>query len=74
MHQGRGSATMNKLSIWLALLCLLIQIVTNEAAVYTVGDGVGWSFSADSWSTGKSFRSGDTLGDSFSYFLLLFFY
>ncbi|KAJ4750825.1 Basic blue protein [Rhynchospora pubera] len=61
MNQGRGSASVNKLSLWLALLCVLIQIGTNDAAVFMVGDGVGWSFSADSWSEGKSFRSGDEL-------------
>ncbi|KAF3332449.1 chemocyanin-like protein [Carex littledalei] len=52
---------MNKLSLWLAFLCLLIQSYTNSAAVFTVGDGSGWSFGADSWPAGKSFRSGDVL-------------
>lgn len=71
MGQGRGSATVNKLSISLALLCLLTQIETNEATAYTVGDGVGWSFTADSWSVGKNFRSGDILSEYFLFFFFL---
>ncbi|KAJ3702936.1 hypothetical protein LUZ61_006641 [Rhynchospora tenuis] len=61
MGQRRGSASVKNWSLWLALLCLLIQSETNYAVVFTVGDGVGWSFSADKWSDGKNFHLGDEL-------------
>jgi hypothetical protein len=48
MAQGRGSAA------WVLAVCLLLGAATHN---------VEWTFNADSWSQGKSFRAGDVLGE-----------
>ncbi|RLN19614.1 hypothetical protein C2845_PM02G31140 [Panicum miliaceum] len=56
MAQGRGSATTRCLALGgLLAACLLL------GAADAVTHRVDWSFNADSWSRGKSFRAGDVL-------------
>jgi hypothetical protein len=53
MAQGRGSAA------WvLGLLAVCLLLGAAAAATHNVE----WTFNADSWSQGKSFRAGDVLG------------
>ncbi|XP_051230812.1 chemocyanin [Lolium perenne] len=56
MAQGRGSATQG-LALGLLVVCLFLGADVAGAATYNVD----WSFAADSWSGGKSFRAGDVL-------------
>jgi hypothetical protein len=58
MAQGRGSATQG-LALGLLVVCLFLGADVAGAATYNVD----WSFAADSWSGGKSFRAGDVLGE-----------
>lgn len=58
MAQGRGSAAQG-FALGLLVLCLLLGADTAGAATYNVD----WSFAADRWSSGKSFRPGDVLGE-----------
>ncbi|KAJ4767328.1 Cupredoxin superfamily protein [Rhynchospora pubera] len=60
MAKGSGSAIPASV-IGLALLCLLIQSEIAHAAVYTVGDGKGWTLNAVNWPNGKHFKAGDVL-------------
>ncbi|KAE8803151.1 Basic blue protein [Hordeum vulgare] len=53
MAQGRGRAG-QVFALGLLVLCLLLGAATAGAATYNVD----WSFAADSWSSGKSFRAG----------------
>ncbi|CAK9151189.1 unnamed protein product, partial [Ilex paraguariensis] len=43
------------------LLWLLLHGNFADAANYTVGDAQGWSFNAQNWPAGKTFKAGDTL-------------
>ncbi|KAH7576336.1 hypothetical protein ACOSP7_003420 [Xanthoceras sorbifolium] len=58
-YQGRCSA--RQAIVVTALVSLLVQFKTGEAAVFTVGDTSGWSFNVQSWTDGKKFKAGDTL-------------
>ncbi|KAJ6828108.1 chemocyanin precursor [Iris pallida] len=58
MAQGRGSA--GAYIAVVAMLCVVNFHVANSA-VFTVGDGGGWTFSSGSWTSGKRFRAGDVL-------------
>jgi hypothetical protein len=62
MGQGRGSATRGlgllRLGGLLAV-CLLVGAADMAAAAT---HDVDWTFNADSWSQGRSFRAGDVLG------------
>ncbi|KAK1265931.1 hypothetical protein QJS04_geneDACA014563 [Acorus gramineus] len=60
MAQGRGSASVGVV-FGAVLLCLLLHSEVARAAIYTVGDGGGWTFNTVSWPRGKRFRAGDVL-------------
>lgn len=47
------------------LLVLLASGISCLAKVYTVGDTAGWSLSVDysTWTSGKTFSVGDSLGN-----------
>lgn len=49
---------------FLGLLIAISLAVPSFATVYTVGDSAGWSMGVDytSWTSGKTFAVGDTLG------------
>ncbi|KAK1301915.1 hypothetical protein QJS10_CPB12g01186 [Acorus calamus] len=51
------------MSITLCAVLLLCCVLRSSATVYTVGDDSGWSAGVnyDDWSSGKSFRVGDSL-------------
>ncbi|CAL4913631.1 unnamed protein product [Urochloa decumbens] len=57
MAQGRGSATTRCLALAGGLLAVCLLLGAGDAATHRVD----WSFNADSWSRGKSFRAGDIL-------------
>jgi len=57
MAQGSGSATRGLALGGLLAACLLLGVA--DAATHRVD----WSFNADNWSKGKSFRAGDVLGE-----------
>ncbi|KAJ3672905.1 hypothetical protein LUZ60_006279 [Juncus effusus] len=61
MALGRGSAN-KTMALVLAFACLLlVHIEIAESAVYTVGDGKGWTFNMATWPKGKNFKAGDVL-------------
>ncbi|PWZ10121.1 Basic blue protein [Zea mays] len=57
MAQGRGSATRGLALGALLAAAFLLLLGVADAATHRVD----WSFNADSWSKGKSFRAGDVL-------------
>lgn len=59
MAQGRGSATRGLALGGLLAAAVLLLLGVADAATHRVD----WSFNADSWSKGKSFRAGDVLGE-----------
>lgn len=58
MAQGRCSAASRCLALG-GLLAACLLLGAADAATHRVD----WSFNADSWSRGKSFRAGDVLGE-----------
>jgi len=60
---GRGSAVLVALGFTLLVCSALVS-----AETHVVGDSKGWGFSVsyDSWSGGKTFAAGDTLGTTLS--------
>ena len=58
MAQGRGSATTRCLAVG-GLLAACLLLGAADAATHSVV----WSFNADTWPRGKSFRAGDVLGE-----------
>lgn len=64
MAMGRGKG--NKI-VALAML-LLVCLYRVDAETHVVGESQGWglSVSYDSWTNGKTFTAGDTLGLSLS--------
>ena len=60
---GRGSAVPVALGFTLLVCSALVS-----AETHVVGDSKGWGFSVsyDSWSGGKTFAAGDTLGTTLS--------
>lgn len=64
MTEGRGSASMNMVTV-ISLLCLLFLAESANAASYTVGGPGGWTYKTDTWPNGKKFKAGDVL--SFNY-------
>jgi hypothetical protein len=59
MAQGRGSAATTRCLALGGLLAACLLLGAADAATHRVD----WSFNADSWSRGKSFRAGDVLGE-----------
>ncbi|RLN42397.1 chemocyanin precursor [Panicum miliaceum] len=60
--QGRGSGAVVLAAAAALVLCVLLhEAQVAESAVFTVGDGGGWSFSSNSWTNGKRFKAGDVL-------------
>jgi hypothetical protein len=60
MTEGRGSASMNMVTV-ISLLCLLFLAESANAASYTVGGPGGWTYKTDTWPNGKKFKAGDVL-------------
>ncbi|XP_004502569.1 basic blue protein-like [Cicer arietinum] len=60
MSQGRGSASINIITL-ISLLCLLVLAERANAATYTVGGPGGWTFNTNTWPDGKKFKAGDVL-------------
>ncbi|XP_062147620.1 basic blue protein-like [Alnus glutinosa] len=63
-HQGRCSAAI--LSTILLLCLHPLASVSARAAIYTVGDDSGWTFTIEDWTKGKKFKAGDIL--TFNYY------
>jgi hypothetical protein len=60
-HQGRCSAAIISTIL---LLCLHpLASVSARAAIYTVGDDSGWTFTIEDWTKGKKFKAGDILSN-----------
>lgn len=51
---------------FVGLILILSGGVPCLATVYTVGDSAGWALSVDynTWTSGKTFKAGDSLGKS----------
>lgn len=60
-HQGRCSAAI--LSTILLLCLHPLASVSARAAIYTVGDDSGWTFTIEDWTKGKKFKAGDILSN-----------
>ncbi|CAL5203962.1 unnamed protein product [Lathyrus oleraceus] len=61
MSEGRGSASMNMVTVMISLLLLLFLSESANAATYNVGGPSGWTYNTDTWPNGKKFRAGDVL-------------
>ncbi|CAI8598466.1 unnamed protein product [Vicia faba] len=61
MSEGRGSASMNMVTMMISLLLLLFLSESSNAATYNVGGPGGWTYNTDTWPNGKKFRAGDVL-------------
>lgn len=61
MSKGRGSASMNMLTVMISLLLLLFLFESVNGATYNVGGPGGWTYNTDTWPNGKKFRAGDVL-------------
>ncbi|KAF2293767.1 hypothetical protein GH714_004551 [Hevea brasiliensis] len=61
MAQGRGSAMVAMVFLWLLLLHFEMG-----AATYTVGGSSGWTFNVSGWPKGKRFRAGDIIVFNYS--------
>jgi len=61
MAQGGGSANVLVGGL-LLLLCVLQCGHLVEGATYVVGGRQGWNLQSKTWTVGKRFRTGDTLG------------
>jgi hypothetical protein len=55
-------------SVPCAILVVLCTVVPILAKDYTVGDSSGWAIGMDysTWTSGKTFSVGDSLGESLS--------
>ncbi|KAJ9174613.1 hypothetical protein P3X46_013241 [Hevea brasiliensis] len=62
MAQGRGSAMVAMVFLWL----LLLHFEMGSAATYTVGGSSGWTFNVSGWPKGKRFRAGDIIVFNYS--------
>jgi hypothetical protein len=60
-HQGRFSAAI--LSTILLLCLHPLASVSARAAIFTVGDDSGWTFTIEDWTKGKKFKAGDILSN-----------
>ncbi|XP_022149274.1 basic blue protein-like [Momordica charantia] len=49
-----------------AVVAMAWLLVVGEAAVYNVGDELGWTFNVSSWPIGKTFHAGDTLAFNYT--------
>jgi hypothetical protein len=69
MGRGMCSAVLAALGLTLLVCSALVS-----AETHVVGDSKGWGFSVsyDSWSGGKTFAAGDTLGSTLSLCLYIF--
>lgn len=65
MGEGRGGSMVGSM-----VFCLLLlqQLKMGHAAIYTVGDELGWTFNVSSWPIGKNFHAGDVLGTFLFFF------
>ncbi|XP_058781492.1 basic blue protein-like [Vicia villosa] len=61
MSEGRGSASMNIVTMMISLICLLFLAENINAETHIVGGVKGWTFNTKNWPNGKEFSAGDVL-------------
>lgn len=67
---------MKKISVGFVLFVVLLSCALPcLAKVYTVGDSAGWSLNVDytTWTSDKTFKVGDSLGNTISDFFIFIF-